>query len=90
VFTAEWPKDLENGSALVQAHDELVQGVEKLAKEKGVLLDYLCPSFAGASQKVMRSFGENNLQKIRDVAAKYDPEGVFQKLQNDGFLLRYT
>ncbi|KAI1858520.1 uncharacterized protein JN550_012567 [Neoarthrinium moseri] len=90
VFTAEWPKDLEKGSAVVEAHEELLQGVEKMARDKGILLDYLCPSFAGASQKVMRSFGGPNLQRIQDIAANYDPDGVFQKLQNDGFLLRYA
>jgi hypothetical protein len=75
---------------VVEAHDDLIQGAEKLAREKGVLLDYICPSFAGASQKVMRSFGEANAKKIQEFAAKYDPEGVFQKLQHDGFLLRNT
>lgn len=90
MFTAEWPKDLSNGATVVEAHDELVRGVEKLAREQGQLLDYLCPSFARASQKVIGSFGEDNLKKMKEVAAKYDPEGVFQKLQNDGFLLRYA
>jgi hypothetical protein len=74
----------------VEAHDKLIEGAEKSVREKGVLLDYLFPSFAGASQKAMRSFGETNLKKMQEVAAKYDPEGVFQKLQNDGFLLRYA
>jgi FAD/FMN-containing dehydrogenase len=36
----------------------------------------------------MRSYGEDNVEKLKDVAAKYDPDGVFQQLQNDGFLLR--
>lgn len=75
---------------MVEAHDALIQGVKELAREQGQLLDYLCPSFAGASQKVMASFGEANLKKMKEVAAEYDPEGVFQKLQNEGFLLRYA
>jgi hypothetical protein len=89
-FTAEWPQDLPGGKIIEEAHDELLQGVEKIAGAKGLLLDFLCPSFAGASQNVLRGFGEENLQNLRNIASKYDPEGVFQKLQNDGFLLRNT
>lgn len=62
--------------------------VQSLAKEKGLDLDFLCMSFASASQKVLRSYGADNVKRMQDTAAKYDPEGVFQELQNDGFLLR--
>ena len=62
--------------------------VQCLAKERGLLLDYKCMTFATASQKVLGSYGAENIKRMHDVAAKYDPEGVFQKLQNDGFLLR--
>ncbi|KAI0433612.1 prolyl oligopeptidase [Xylaria sp. FL1042] len=40
------------------------------------------------SADVLRSYGKENLQKLRDVAALYDPEGVFQDLQSNGFLHR--
>lgn len=88
VFTAEWPQNLPGGSAIEQAHEELVQAVEKIAKDKGLHLDFICPSFAGAKQNVLRGFREKNFQHLKDVAAKYDPEGLFQKQQNGGFLLR--
>ncbi|ROV99464.1 hypothetical protein VMCG_06301 [Cytospora schulzeri] len=92
VFTAEWPQELPDGSAVEQAHTELLQGVEEIARGKGLLLDFLCPSFAGAdqSQRLVRGFGEENLKQMQEVSAKYDPEGVFQKLQSDGFLLRHA
>jgi hypothetical protein len=62
--------------------------VHSLAKEKGVLLDFKCMSFATGSQKVLRSYGADNVKRMQETAAKYDPEGVFQKLQRGGFLLR--
>ncbi|KAH8698581.1 hypothetical protein BGW36DRAFT_426282 [Talaromyces proteolyticus] len=40
------------------------------------------------SQKILRSYTVENVKKMLDAAAKYDPECVFQKLQHDGFLLR--
>lgn len=66
----------------------MVKSVQTLAKDKGLLLDYLCMTFATASQKVLQSYGADNFRKLQEAAAKYDPEGVFQKWQNDGFLLR--
>lgn len=88
VFTAEWPKDLQGGPAIEQAHEELVQAVEKMAKDKGLHLDFLCPSFAGANQNILGGFGQKNLQDLKDVSAKYNEEGFFQKQQGGGFLLR--
>lgn len=66
----------------------LEERVEALAREMGLLLDYKCANFATGHQKVLRSYGADNLRRLQEVAAKYDPEGVFQKLQNGGFLLR--
>lgn len=88
VFTAEWPQDLPDGAAIPEAHEELLQAVEKIAKDKGLHLDFICPSFAGANQNVLRGFGQKNLEDLKTVSAKYDKEGFFQKQQSGGFLLR--
>lgn len=89
VFTAEWPKDDGCDDATVQnAVNVMGRSVQSLAKERGLLLDHLCMTFATASQKVLRSYGAENVKRMQDVASKYDPEGVFQNLQKDGFLLR--
>lgn len=45
-------------------------------------------TFDTGSRKVLGSYGAENIKLMQEVAAKYDPEGVFQKLQNGGFLLR--
>ncbi|PWY74045.1 FAD-binding domain-containing protein [Aspergillus eucalypticola CBS 122712] len=87
VFTCEWPKDGDDAAAQGAVNAMSVK-VQCLAKERGLLLDYKCMTFATALQKVLGSYGAENIKRMHDVAAKYDPEGVFQKLQNDGFLLR--
>ncbi|KAI0140547.1 FAD-binding domain-containing protein [Xylariaceae sp. FL1272] len=51
------------------------------------LLDYIFMNDAEASQRVIESYGAEDVNKLRSVAARYDPGGVFQKLQNAGFLL---
>lgn len=88
VITAEWVRGSADDSAVEQAHGQLLTSVERIAKEKDLLLDFICPSFANAQQNVLASFGDENLKKYREVASKFDPEGFFQKFQNGGFLLR--
>ncbi|KAI1275439.1 hypothetical protein F5Y07DRAFT_400433 [Xylaria sp. FL0933] len=87
VFTAEWPEDDQDEVAR-QAVSTMVNAVQDLARGSGHLLEYLCMNFADSTQDVLSSYGLANLQFLRDVAAQYDPEGVFQNFQNDGFLLR--
>jgi hypothetical protein len=45
-------------------------------------------SFASASQKVISGYGKNCMEKLSQVAHKYDPDQIFQNLQNNGFLIR--
>ncbi|KAE8411403.1 6-hydroxy-D-nicotine oxidase [Aspergillus pseudocaelatus] len=88
VFTCEWPQEGGDDAAAQQAVDTMSEVVHSLAREKGLLLDFKCMSFAMASQRVLGSYGAENIKTMQEAAAKYDPEGVFQKLQYGGFLLR--
>jgi hypothetical protein len=42
---------------------------------------------ANAEQGVLKSYGEQSFKLLKSVASLYDPEEVFQKQQNKGFLL---
>lgn len=88
MFTAEWLGLDEEDGAIHEAVSSIAEHTRDLAKARGLLLDFILSSFAGPKQNVMHSYGEDNVRKMKEVAAKYDPNGVFQKLQNDGFLLR--
>ncbi|KAI2473662.1 FAD-binding domain-containing protein [Annulohypoxylon bovei var. microspora] len=55
---------------------------------KNMSMPYLFTNTAGMKQNVLGSFGTDNVSYIKKIAAKYDPGQVFQKLQNDGFLIR--
>jgi Berberine and berberine like len=48
-------------------------------------LDWIYLNYADKSQSVLESYGAENVKKIREVAAKYDPTQVFQKLCPGGF-----
>ncbi|KAL4961862.1 FAD-binding oxidoreductase [Aspergillus stella-maris] len=90
VFSCEWPdqgfdsSDTEARSAL----DSLVEGAQESARSKGLLLNYLTSNFASAGQAVLQSYGAENLKLMQAAAQKYDPDGMFQKQQWGGFLLR--
>ncbi|KAE8334942.1 hypothetical protein BDV24DRAFT_156451 [Aspergillus arachidicola] len=88
VFTCEWPQDGSDDAIAQQAVTKMSEMVPSLARETGLLLDFKCMSFAMASQRVLGSYGPENIKRTQEAAAKYDPEGVFQKLQYGGFLLR--
>ena len=42
---------------------------------------------ANHAQNVLGSYGAGNLERLRAVSEQYDQPHVFQKLQNNGFLL---
>lgn len=87
IFSCDWTQD-QDDEAVRTALDAVLEQTEKLAAGEGLLLDLRFPSFAGASQKVLASFGEGNAKNLREVSARYDPNGLFQELQAGGFLLR--
>lgn len=87
VFTAEWTNG-SDGIAVQRAHDTITQRVQKLAEKKWLLLRYLSMTFAHSSQEVLRGYGAGNMKRLKDTASKYDPDELFQNLQNNGFLLR--
>ncbi|RAQ54943.1 hypothetical protein AFGD_009560 [Aspergillus flavus] len=88
VFTCEWPQEGSDDAVAQQAVNKMSETVHSLAREAGLLLDFECMSFSMASQRVLGSYGAENIKRMQEAAAKYDPEGVFQKLQYGGFLLR--
>ncbi|KAH7328991.1 hypothetical protein B0I35DRAFT_418986 [Stachybotrys elegans] len=87
VFTCEWPQAVSDEAA-ERAIEEITDKTKQMAQEKDLLLDLMCMSFATAGQKVLSSYGADSLRMLQETAAKYDPTGVFQNLQNDGFLLK--
>ncbi|KAH7117579.1 putative 6-hydroxy-D-nicotine oxidase [Dendryphion nanum] len=77
------------------AHDDVVRGAaiatskkwEELGKARGSHLPFLYMNDASRDQNPLASYGSENLERLRRVARKYDPQSIFQCLQNNGFLL---
>ncbi|KAK3325029.1 hypothetical protein B0H66DRAFT_491692, partial [Apodospora peruviana] len=56
--------------------------------EEGGVQDWIYLNYADRSQDVIGSYGEENVRKIRDVAARYDSKEVFQRLCPGGFKVK--
>ncbi len=61
------------------------EGVREFANSIDGLLSWTTANYAHPTQAVFQSYGEENVKKIREVAIKYDPDGVFQYLCPGGF-----
>jgi hypothetical protein len=63
-----------------------VDGVRQFAEGiEGGLLEWRYLNYADKSQDPLASYGEGNVRLLREVAARYDPEGVFQRFCSGGF-----
>lgn len=67
----------------LQAWGEAVRAF--VASIENGLLPWVYMNYADKSQQPLASYGMDNVKKMRDTAAKYDPEQVFQKLCPGGF-----
>ncbi|KAI1094302.1 hypothetical protein F5B19DRAFT_490727 [Rostrohypoxylon terebratum] len=68
-----------------------VEDVRKFAStvENGNL-PWIYMNYADKSQDVLGSYGIDNVRKMRDAAAKYDPKQIFQKLCPGGFKISHV
>ncbi|CAO2654998.1 Nn.00g117310.m01.CDS01 [Neocucurbitaria sp. VM-36] len=70
-----------------EALKDFLKLIEGVAKEEGVLHRYKYLNFAASFQDPFDSYGEEQKETLREVAKKYDPEGVFQTQVAGGFKL---
>lgn len=75
VFTAEWETD-GHDAAIEETLTAIMEQAKKLAAERELLLSYLSMTFAHSSQNVLKSYGAENVKKLRDTADEYDPKGL--------------
>lgn len=60
---------------------------QQLGQERGLDLPFVFMNDASRDQNPLASYGQENLERLRQISLKYDEKQLFQKLQNDGFLL---
>ena len=64
-----------------------MQDLDEYTQDLGLDWGWRYLNYAHSSQDVISSFGKRAVEKLQAVSAKYDPDGVFQKLRVLGFKL---
>jgi len=89
MFTAGfgvYPSEGEGKAALAYAElMAMTAEVKKLSKLLNGEMDFIFLNYADAVQDPLGSYGLKNVQHMRQVAAGYDPTGVFQTRIPGGF-----
>lgn len=77
--------DGNDDKAASAAANGMTANMTNLATDAGKYVEFEFQNDADVSQSPLKSYGEKNLQRFAVVVAHYDPQQVFQKLQNSGF-----
>jgi hypothetical protein len=64
-----------------------IEQIDEYAKEHGTVHRYRYINYCGSWQKPFEGYGRDNLEFMRYVSNKYDPEGLFQRGCVGGFRL---
>jgi hypothetical protein len=79
--------DARADEGLQVALQDFVARLEKQIEEEDVHHDFVYLNFAATFQNPFAGYGEEQQEKLRSVARKYDPAGLFQKQLAGGFKL---
>ncbi|KAL5340206.1 hypothetical protein BJX70DRAFT_407513 [Aspergillus crustosus] len=66
---------------LATVAEDIMAQVTAIAKERGLFHPFIYQNYAGAGQDVYAGYGADNRAILAEIQKKYDPEGVFWKLQ---------
>ncbi|GME55925.1 FAD linked oxidase [Neofusicoccum parvum] len=75
---------MADAERVLPAHDEFVKSQEEFAASRGLLHPYIMLTYSGWNQPAIASYGAENVAKLLDVASRYDPTSVFQRLVPGG------
>ncbi|KAF6809788.1 mitomycin radical oxidase [Colletotrichum sojae] len=79
--------DAADDAAAVRMDDEFMKKATDLAQRRGALMPNQWLNNAAENAGVMRSYGEDNFQRLRSVADRYDEPKTFQNLCPGGYKL---
>lgn len=84
--TITWADNADTKAAH-EAVKSLGEAFIKLARANEVYLPTVYQNDANYDQSPLASFPAPNLARLKATSLKYDPDQIFQNLQNNGFLL---
>ncbi|KAL7622052.1 hypothetical protein AAE478_007553 [Parahypoxylon ruwenzoriense] len=75
---------MDDAETVLPAHNDFVNSMIQLSEDRGLLHRYIMVTYSGYDQPALASYGPENVQKLFDVQAAYDPNKVFQRLVPGG------
>ena len=85
-FTVNWD-EAQNDAIVKDLIKRTVTNIEKVAKDRGTGHRYRYLNYCAEWQSPFQGYGAENLECMRHVSKKYDPDGLFQKGCPGGFKL---
>ncbi|KAI7220162.1 hypothetical protein KC333_g2543 [Hortaea werneckii] len=84
---AFWWKDSADDERVLQTCQTILDNTVAYAGERDLAKAYRYMNYASQYQSVVPSYGATNHARLVEIARKYDPSGVFQRLQPGYFKL---
>lgn len=84
---AQWPNNPAVDGPVHAALIGLANYIKTRSQAAGLYDELIFANIGARDQDVLESYGSDNWAFIKTVSEKYDPKGVFQRLQNGGFLI---
>ncbi|GAB1736757.1 hypothetical protein NU219Hw_g8788t1 [Hortaea werneckii] len=84
---AFWWNDAVDDERVLQACQTMLENTIAHAAARDLAKEYRYMNYASQYQKVVPSYGAANHARLGEIATKYDPSGVFQRLQPGYFKL---
>ncbi|KXH52976.1 FAD binding domain-containing protein [Colletotrichum nymphaeae SA-01] len=81
---ARW-ENAKDDDAIYRAQQRTEERINKVAEEMGLASGYKYMNYASQFQDPFAGYGQANKERLRSIAKKYDPSGVFQELSPGGF-----
>lgn len=85
-YNPAW-KNATLDDGITVASRQLLDDVVAYGRERGLMRSYIYLNYAEPWADVFGSYGEENKERLLGIAEKYDPEGIFLRLQPGGIKL---
>ncbi|KAI9827439.1 MAG: hypothetical protein M1832_004788 [Thelocarpon impressellum] len=86
MFDLAW-SDASQDAAFTATSKAVLRDINKYTKKQKAFVEFEYLPYSVIDANPLRSYGSNNLRKMRRVSREFDPNQVFQKLVPGGFKL---
>ncbi|KAK7947854.1 uncharacterized protein PG986_008740 [Apiospora aurea] len=84
---AAWWDHREDDAAVYGVASKILTRIKTVSVKRGAANDYVYMNYASMFQDVIRSYGAESKARLKAIADRHDPAGVFQRLQPGYFKL---